>query len=185
MRRHAELKVMPREETGKPSGKHVSGALETTPATSFEKSILSTLNEMERMFEETIHRPFFGFNMQPFRHVFQGLGSFGEFSPAVDIFDEGKELVVKSELPGMKKEDISVELLGNTLCISGEKKAEEKVDQKGYFRMERSYGSFRRNLALPEGIDYGKARADFKNGVLEVRIPKVGEKSSVRHIPIG
>jgi len=185
MRRHGDLKMMPREETGKSSGKRESGALETTPSTSFERSILTTLNEMERMFEETIHRPFFGFNMQPFRHVFQGLGGFGEFSPAVDIFDEGKEIVVKGEFPGMGKEDINVELLGNTLCISGEKKSEEKVDRKGYFRMERGYGSFRRNLTLPEGIDYGKVKAEFRNGVLEVRIPKAGEKSSVRHIPIG
>jgi len=182
MRRHSELKVMPREDTGKKSGRHITGALETTPVSSFERSILTTLNQMEKMFEESIHRPFFGFNVQPFRHIFPG--SFGEFSPAVDIFDEGKEIVVKSELPGMKKEEISVELLGNTLCISGEKKSEEKVERMGFFRMERSYGSFRRNLSMPEGIDYGKAKADFKNGVLEIRIPKTGGKGSVHHIAI-
>lgn len=184
MRRQTGLKVMPREDTGKTSGRRVTGALETTPVTSFERSILTTLNEMERMFEEAVHRPFFGFNMQPFRQVFHGLGRFGEFSPAIDIFDEGNEVIVKSELPGMKKEDINVELLGNTLCISGEKKSEEKVDQKGFFRLERSYGSFRRALTMPEGIDYGKAKADFKNGILEIRIPKTGERSLMRHIPI-
>jgi HSP20 family protein len=184
MRRHKELKVLPREESGTTSGKQAAGGHELGPVTSFERSVLSTLSEMEQMFEETIHRPFFGFNMQPIRHALQGVGSFGEFSPAVDIFDDGNEIVVKSELPGMKKEEISVDLHGNTLTISGEKKAEEKVDRKGYFRMERSHGSFRRDLSLPEGIDFGKVKADFKDGVLEVRIPKSAEKSSVRHIPI-
>jgi HSP20 family protein len=181
MRKQTHLKVMPREESG---GAPTRGSHEMSTGSSFERTILSTLNEMERMFEETMHRPFFGFNMQPFRHVFQGVGSLGEFSPAVDIFDEGNHIVVKSELAGMSKDDINVELIGNTLCISGEKKGEEKIDHKGFFRMERTYGSFRRNLSLPEGIDYGKAKADFKNGVLEVRIPKTGEKGSVRHIPI-
>ncbi len=180
MRKQTQLKVMPRKESGTSS----SGGHDLSTGATFERSVLSTLNEMERMFEETIHRPLFGFNLQPFRHALQGWSSYGDFSPSVDIFDEGNHIVVKSELPGLTKDEISVELIGNTLCISGEKKAEEKVDRKGYFRMERSYGSFRRNLTLPEGIDYGKAKADFKNGVLEIKLPKAGEKGSVRHIPI-
>jgi HSP20 family protein len=185
MRRQTELKVLPLEETRKTSGRRVPGALETTAAASFERSVLSTLNEMEKKFEEAIHRPFLRFNMQPFRHIFHGLGSFGEFSPAVDIFEDANGIVVKSELPGMKKEDIKVELLGNTLCISGEKKSEEKVGRRGFYRLERSYGSFKRNLSMPEGIDYGNAKADFKNGILEIRIPKTDKKSLVQHIPIG
>lgn len=184
MKRQTGLNVVSREGTGKSSGKHSTGGHEMTPVSSIERSILSTLNEMERMFDETIHRPFYGFNMQPLRHMFQELGSFGGFSPAVDIFDEGSHIVVKSELPGINKEDVKVEMLGNILCICGEKKAEEKIDQKGFFRMERSHGSFRRNLSLPEGIDYSKAKADFKDGVLEIRIPKSGEKGSVVEIKV-
>ncbi len=181
MRKQSQLKVMPRKESSaNPSGT----SHELGPVSNFERSVMSTLNEMERMFEETMHRPFFGYNWQPFRHVFQGLGSFGEFSPAVDIFDEGNHIVVKSELPGLTKDDINVELLGNTLSISGEKRAEEKIDRKGYFRLERSHGAFRRNLSLPEGVEYGKARAEFKNGILEVRIPKAGEKGTTRRITI-
>ncbi len=175
MARGTQLKVMPRKEESLTNREWGS--------TSLERSVLSTLNEMERMFEETMHRPFFGFNWRPFQ-AFRGAGSFGEFSPAVDVFDEGTHIVVKSELPGMTRNDLNVELIGNTLCISGEKKSEEKVNQTGYFRAERSFGQFRRNLTLPEGIDYGKIKANFKDGVLEVRIPKTEEKGASRRISI-
>jgi len=185
MRRQTELKVMPREESGKAAEKQFkAGGYETSPVANVERGILTTLNEMERAFEESLHRPFFGFNMTPLRQMFQGFGAFGEYSPTVDIYDEGNWLVVRAEVPGIPKESISVDFYGNTICISGEKKGEEKVERKGYFRSECSYGSFRRTLTLPEGVDYGKAKASFKDGVLEVKIPKAGEKSSVRHIPI-
>jgi HSP20 family protein len=170
---------MPREETGLTTQERRSGWVPT----SLERSVLGTLNEMERMFEEAVHRPFFGFNWRPF-HALQGAGSYSDFSPAVDIFDEGNHIVVKSELPGMTKNDINIEVMGNTLCISGEKKSELKVDQTGYFRAERSFGQFRRNLTLPEGIDYRKVKANFKDGILEVRIPKSENKESARRIPI-
>lgn len=184
MKRRTELKVTPHEDTGTSKAKGSGVEHQRGLTTSYEKGLLSTLNDMEKMFEETIHRPFFGFNMQPFRHVFQGLGSWGEFSPSVDIYDDDGEIVVKSELPGMSKEDIKVDLLGNTISISGEKKSVEKIDRSGYFRIERSFGSFRRNLSLPEGLDYGRVRADFSDGVLEVRIAKTDKSGSVRHVPI-
>jgi HSP20 family protein len=185
MRRQSELKVMPREESGRAAEKPFkSGGFETDRVTNVERGILTTLGEMERAFEETLHRPFFGFNMAPWRQMFQGFSSFGEFSPSVDIYDEGNYLVVKAEVPGIPKESINVDFYGNTICISGEKKAEEKVERKGYFRSECTQGAFRRTLTLPEGVDYGKAKASYKDGVLEVQIPKAGEKSSVRHIPI-
>jgi len=176
---------MPRAESGKTAEKeYKSGGYEVSPVMNVERGILTTLNEMERAFEESLHRPFFGFNMSPLRQMLQGFGTVGEFSPAVDIYDEGKYLMVKAEIPGIPKESISVDFYGNTICISGEKKAEEKVERKGYFRSECSHGAFRRTLTLPEGIDYGKAKASFKDGVLEVQIPKTSEKSSVRHIPV-
>ncbi len=171
MARGTALKVVPRKEES------LTPWEKSAWPTSLERSVLSTLNEMERLFEETVHRPFFGFNWRPF-------GSHGEFSPVVDVFDEGNYIVVKSELPGMTRDDISIEVMGNTLCISGEKKSEEKIDQTGYFRAERSFGQFRRNLTLPEGIDYRKVKANFKDGILEVRIPKSEEKGSARRITI-
>ncbi len=175
MARGTQLKVVPRKEE--------SLTTREWGPTSLERSMLSTLNEMERMFEETVHRPFFGLNWRPFQTLL-GAGTYGDFSPVVDIFDEGDHIVVKSELPGLTKNDINVEMIGNTLCISGEKKSEEEVNKAGYFRAERSFGQFRRNLTLPEGIDYGKIKASFKDGVLDVRIPKSEGKESARRISI-
>jgi len=185
MRRQTELKTIAREEPTKGSLKSVfSGTHERTPSTAIERNILSTLHEMERMFEENIHRPFFGFNMTPLRHVFQELGSYGDFTPICDVFEEGNEVVVKSDLPGMNKEDVSVKLVDNTLVISGERRTEAKVERKDYLRIERSLGTFSRTVGLPEGIDAEHVKASFKDGVLEVRIPKTEGKGSVKQIKL-
>ncbi len=72
-----------------------------------------------------------------------------EVAPSVDIFEEGSNVIVKAELPGMKKEEIRVDLTAATLTLSGEKKKEEKVERKDYHRFERSYGFFRRSFSLP------------------------------------
>ena len=93
-------------------------------------------------------------------------------APSVDIFEEGNEVVVKAEIPGMKKEDIEVSITEDSLTISGEKKQEEKIEKKEYHRIERSYGSFRRCFSLPDGVDGEKASASFKEGILEIRLPK-------------
>jgi len=96
-------------------------------------------------------------------------------SPTVDIFEEDKEVVVKAEIPGMKKSDISVDIGKNSITISGEKKQEKKVDRKDYHRVECSYGSFCRSFRLPDNVNTDKAKASFKNGVLEIRIQKSGK----------
>jgi HSP20 family protein len=83
--------------------------------------------------------------------------------------------VVKAELPGMKKEDIDVSLTEDTITISGEKKKEEKIEKKDYYSLERSYGSFKRSFSLPAEVQTEKASAKFKDGVLEIRIPKTEE----------
>ena len=185
MRRQTELKTVSREEPAKGSMKSaLSGTHERTPATAIERNILSTLHEMERMFEETIHRPFFGFNMSPLRHVFQELGSHGDFTPTCDVFEEGNEVVVKSDLPGLNKEDVNVKLVDNNLVISGERRTEEKVERKDFMRLERSHGSFSRTVGLPEGIDTEHVKASFKDGVLEIRIPKTEGKGSVKQIKL-
>jgi HSP20 family protein len=84
-------------------------------------------------------------------------------------------MVIKAEIPGMKKEDVNVSITGNTVTISGEKKQEEKVEKKDYYRVERSYGSFCRNFRLPDDVNSDKVKASFKDGVLEVRMPKTKE----------
>jgi HSP20 family protein len=97
-------------------------------------------------------------------------------SPSVDVYEEGDHLVIKAELPGMKKEDLDVTVAENRVTISGEKKKEEKVERKDYHWSERSYGSFRRSFRLPENVKGDAADASFKNGILEIRIPKSGEE---------
>jgi HSP20 family protein len=96
-------------------------------------------------------------------------------APAVDLFEEKDDIVVKAELPGMEKNDIEVNLTDHTLTIKGEKKKEEEIKEKNYYRSERAYGSFVRTLELPREVHADKVKATFKNGVLEVRVPKTEE----------
>jgi HSP20 family protein len=95
--------------------------------------------------------------------------------PIVDVFEEKNDIVVKAELPGMEKDNIEVNLADHTLTIKGEKKKEEEVKRENYYRAERSYGSFLRTLELPKDVHADKVKASFKNGILEVRMPKTEE----------
>jgi HSP20 family protein len=96
-------------------------------------------------------------------------------APAVDVFEEKDDIVVKAEIPGMDKDNIQVNLTDHTLTIKGEKKKEEEVKEENYFRSERSYGTFLRTVELPRDVHADKVKATFKNGVLEVRMPKTEE----------
>ncbi len=95
--------------------------------------------------------------------------------PTVDLFEEKEDVVVKAEIPGMDKDNIEVNLTDHTLTIKGEKKKEEEVKEENYYRSERSYGSFFRTIELPKDVHTDKVKATFKNGVLEVRMPKTEE----------
>ncbi len=134
---------------------------------------ISPFETMERWFEEAFRRPFslLGPSWLPRLRATE----VEEAIPSVDIFEEGDNVVVKAELPGIKKEDIDVSMTDNVISISGEKKREEKVERKNYYREERSYGSFTRSFRLPAEVQTDKAKASFKEGVLEIRIPKTEE----------
>jgi HSP20 family protein len=93
--------------------------------------------------------------------------------PLMDLSDNGKEYLVKAEVPGMKKEDLNIEITEHGIEISGETKAEEKEEDKGYLRHERRYSSFYRSLPLPSAVQTEKVEADLKDGILTVRLPKV------------
>ncbi len=143
--------------------------------------MMSPFSDMERMMEDFMRRPFSMFPAMWSRTPFFE----EELSPAVDVFEEEDAIVVKAELPGMKKEDISVELADGVLRISGEKKREEKVEKKNYYRIERSSGSFERRISLPVEIQSDKAKASFRDGVLEIKVPKTEEaKKKEKKIPI-
>jgi len=138
---------------------------EMTPRRPFTE--LSNLErETERMFGDFFRRPFLGMSW-PDR-----LREIGIREPAIEVYEEKDDVVVKAEVPGMKKEDLEINLSGDTLTIKGEKKQEEEVKQKGYYYSERSYGSFHRTIDLPKEVQTEKAKATFKDGVLEVRLPK-------------
>jgi len=97
------------------------------------------------------------------------------WAPRVDVFEKNGDIVVKAELPGVKREDVKLSIDDGDLVIEGERKAESEVQEKDYYRMERAVGSFYRRLPLPTGVKAEQVQASFADGVLEVRIPKPAE----------
>ena len=95
--------------------------------------------------------------------------------PSLDVYEEKDAVVVKAELPGMKKEEVEVNLVGESLTIKGEKKEDNEVKENDYYRRERSYGSFLRTVALPCEVKSEEIKASFNDGVLEIRMPKTEE----------
>ena len=94
------------------------------------------------------------------------------WSPSVDILESENDLVLKADVPGIEPKNIDISLENGTLTLKGERKFENSETHQGYHRIERSYGSFARSFALPETIDIEKVKAEFKNGVLTVTLPK-------------
>lgn len=97
------------------------------------------------------------------------------FAPALDLYETDQDLVVKMELPGVKKENVEVSIRDNSLHIRGEKKEEKEEKTEAYHRVERVYGKFERVIPLPAYVKVDAAKAEFKDGVLEIRIPKAEE----------
>jgi HSP20 family protein len=127
--------------------------------------LIGIQDEMNRLFDMTLgQRPF------------ESMGLFeGDWTPAIDVFEDESKIVVKAELPGMTHEDVDVSILGETLTIKGEKKKEEEKKEKNYHRLERAYGSFQRSVTLPPSVTSDKAKASFENGILEIEMPKKEE----------
>ena len=92
--------------------------------------------------------------------------------PAMDLVETADHFVLRADLPGMGQDDVKIELEDNVLTVTGERRAEHESDQEGYYRVERSFGSFQRSLTLPKGVDADAVAAHFDRGVLEIRIPK-------------
>ena len=105
------------------------------------------------------------------------------WSPLVDIYEGKDTIIVKVELPGVQKEDVSIELQENTLTLSGERKHEVEVKEGKYHRIERFYGAFSRSFTLPDIGEVEKVRATYKDGVLEIALPK-SKGAAMQAIPI-
>jgi len=124
-------------------------------------------SEMDRMLGGRF--PF----MQPlFRGVSRAGRSDQGWAPSADIYEKDGNLVVKAELPGVDRNDVSVTVENGDLVVQGERHSDEEVKEEDYYRMERFTGTFYRRFALPEGVDEDRISAEYKDGVLEVRIPK-------------
>jgi HSP20 family protein len=108
----------------------------------------------------------------------------GVWAPPVDIFDSGNhELVIKAELPDMKKEDIEITVENNTLTLRGEKKMDSELREEHCHRIERTYGVFSRTFSLPTTVDTTRVSADYKNGVLTIKLP-VREEAKPKQIQV-
>ena len=121
-------------------------------------------NEMDRLWDE-----YFG----PGRRALKPMEE--AWLPAVDVSETGDKITVKAEIPGMEAKDIEISMVGDTLTIKGEKKAEREEKDENYHMVERSYGSFSRAMKLPAQVDAEKVEATYKNGVLTVVLPKKEE----------
>jgi HSP20 family protein len=94
------------------------------------------------------------------------------WAPAVDIYEDGNEIVFRAELAGLKQEDIDIEMTGDTLTIKGERRFEDKQQKENYVRVERAYGQFQRSFTIPVPVEHDKVSASYRDGLLEIRVPK-------------
>lgn len=124
----------------------------------------SLQREMNNLFDSF----FRGFDLAPRKFA----ADFGGFTPSVDVKENDKEFIIKAELPGVEEKDIEVTVTNDSVMIKGEKKVEKEDKDRNYYYMERSYGSFSRVIPLDAEIEANKAEARFKNGVLDIKIPK-------------
>ncbi len=129
--------------------------------------LMSLRQAMDRLFEDSFVRPS------------RMLAALGEVAvPALDVYHTPDAVVVKATLPGVKPEDVSIDITGETLTIKGETKAEQEVKKEDYLYQERRYGAFSRTVVLPSGLKPDKAEATMEDGVLTLTIPKAEEVKS-------
>jgi HSP20 family protein len=139
-------------------------------------------DEMDRMFES------FGMGAPLSRDPMQGGGATGGmrtlWSPSIEMCERDGKLLIQADLPGMRKEDIDIQVEQDALILRGERRHESQRDEGGFFHTERSYGSFHRVIPLPEGIDAEQARASFRDGVLEIELPAPQQRQRGRRLTI-
>ena len=143
---------------------------------------LSPFEEMDRLFERFLPRGW----LRPWRAELPGWGELMPFevrTPRVDVIDHEDELIVRAEVPGVKKDDLDVSVTEETITIRGEVKHETAEEEGEYYHREMTYGSFYRTIALPAGVDTEKCKVTFKDGILEMKFPKL-EAAKRRKIEI-
>jgi HSP20 family protein len=139
--------------------------------------------EIDRLFEDAFRN--FGFPSLRTGGLFPSLTQTAWLKPTLDLAATDKEYTISVELPGVEANEVKLELVNDTLKVSGEKRQEKEEKEKDFYRMERSYGSFQRVLSLPEDADQANIRAVFKNGVMTITLPrKPLPQSEVRQIEV-
>lgn len=137
-----------------------------------EEGIFSPLDriheELDRWFNDVVSSFFGGWDKPSLR-----LWDIPTWGPRIDLYDQGKELVLKAEVPGIDPKDIDVRVLEDRVVIRGEVRRDEEVKDENYYRCERAYGSFARTIPLPVNVNPSEAKASYKNGVLTLVLPKV------------
>ena len=124
--------------------------------------------------------------LRNFRLPREATSPLADFTPAVDISEKDKEYVVKAQLPGVRKDDVKVELLNGVLTLTGERKYEKEDQTEKTHRIESAYGAFTRSFTVPEDVLAEKIAADYKDGVLTVRLPKTDiKKPATKTIKVG
>jgi HSP20 family protein len=108
----------------------------------------------------------------------------GQWTPPMELFQRGNELVVRADLPGLRPDDVQIEIEDGVLTLSGERRQSSEDRQEGFYRSERSYGSFSRSIPLPEGVDEDQIQARFEHGELEVTVPLPQQRSRARRVQI-
>jgi HSP20 family protein len=134
-----------------------------------EQEIVHPFYSLQREMNSLFDNFFRGFDISP-RGFYES--DLGGFSPSVDVKESEKEFIIKAELPGMEEKDVEVTVSNDSVTIRGEKKEEKEDKDKNYYYMERSYGSFHRVIPLAAEVESDKAQARFKNGVIDIKIPK-------------
>jgi HSP20 family protein len=134
--------------------------------------LVSLRGEMDRLFDSFLRDPFGAMNWPHW--------GAGKWSPAVDVAEDDKEVSVRAELPGIDPKDLDVTVVGNQLILSGEKRESSESKEKGVFHSETRYGSFRRTVPLPEGVDTEHVDAEYAHGVLTLRLPKTAPANQKR-----
>jgi HSP20 family protein len=135
--------------------------------------------EMDRMFDD------FGLGRTSRGAPRWSTGAAEMWAPQIDVFQKGDQLVVKADLPGLKKDDIRVDVTEDAVTIQGDRKSEHEEQREGYYQTERSYGSFSRVIPLPAGAMSDQAKATFRDGVLEITMPSPPTATRGRRLEIG
>ena len=136
------------------------------------RDLLSIQDEMNRVVDDFFGRPMTRLEWTE-----------GVWSPSVDVSETKDNVVIKAEMPGMNKDDVNISIQDNVLTLKGEKKQEKEERDANYHRIERSYGSFCRSFTLPTSVKTDKIKASYKDGVLNITLPKT-EEVKPKEIPI-